>query len=76
VKHLRDLLYFYLLSLLFCDQFPLIPINVAVDKQDSTLYLYLCNIVMMSQQQYHNIMSSLLKEKYALTLLRAKLEGK
>jgi len=31
---------------------------------------------MMSQQQYHNIMSSLLKEKCALTSLRAKLEGR
>jgi len=30
----------------------------------------------MSQQQYHNIMSSLLKEKHALALLRAKLEEK
>ena len=29
---------------------------------------------MMSQQQYHNIMSSLLKQKHALTSLRAKLE--
>ena len=29
---------------------------------------------MMSQQQYHNIMSNLLKEKRALTSLRAKLE--
>ena len=30
----------------------------------------------MSQQQYHDIMNNLLKEKHALTLLRAKLEGK
>jgi len=30
----------------------------------------------MSQQQYHDIMSNLLKEKHALTSLRAKLEGK
>jgi len=27
VKHLGDLLYSHLLSLLFCDQFPLIPIS-------------------------------------------------
>ena len=31
---------------------------------------------MMSQQQYHNIMSNLLKEKHTLASLRAKLEGK
>jgi len=31
---------------------------------------------MMSQQQFNNLMSNLLKEKYALTSLRAKLEGK
>jgi len=30
----------------------------------------------MSQQQYYDIMSNLLKEKHALALLRAKLEGK
>jgi len=30
----------------------------------------------MSQQQYYNIMSNLLKEKHALALLRAKLEEK
>jgi len=30
----------------------------------------------MSQQQYHNIISNLLKEKHALTLLRAKLKRK
>jgi len=30
----------------------------------------------MSQQQYHNIMSSFLKEKHALASLRAKLEGR
>jgi len=30
----------------------------------------------MSQQQYHDIMSNLLKEKHALASLRAKLEGK
>jgi len=30
----------------------------------------------MSQQQYYDIMSNLLKEKCALTLLRTKLEGK
>jgi len=31
---------------------------------------------MMSQQQYYNIMSNLLKEKCALASLRAKLEGR
>jgi len=31
---------------------------------------------MISQQQYHKIMSNLLREKHALALLRAKLEGK
>ena len=30
----------------------------------------------MSQIQYNSLMSNLLKEKHALTLLRAKLEGK
>jgi len=30
----------------------------------------------MSLQQYNSLMSNLLKEKYALTLLRAKLERK
>jgi len=30
----------------------------------------------MSQQQYYNIMSNLLKEKHALISLRAKLEGR
>jgi len=30
----------------------------------------------MSQQQYYNIMSNLLKEKYALASLRTKLEGR
>jgi len=30
---------------------------------------------MMSQQQYHDIMSNLLKEKCTLASLRAKLEG-
>jgi len=30
----------------------------------------------MSQQQYHDIMSNLLKEKCALASLREKLEGK
>ena len=30
----------------------------------------------MFQQQFNNLMSNLLKEKYALTSLRAKLEGK
>jgi len=31
---------------------------------------------MMSQQQYQSVMSNLLKEKYALASLRAKLEEK
>jgi len=30
----------------------------------------------MSQQQYHQLMSNLLKEKHALVLLRAQLEGR
>jgi len=30
----------------------------------------------MSQQQYNNIMSTMLKEKHALTKLRSKLEGR
>jgi len=30
----------------------------------------------MSQEQYHSLMSSLLKEKYALTKLREELEGR
>jgi len=31
---------------------------------------------MISQQQYNQLLSNLLKEKYALVLLRAKLEEK